>query len=386
MRKPKPRTLASGEVVWTVRYRRQGRQRSMTARGPHAKREAEEFAKLLDAFDDTDRAVAYWNSQLEEAQQTQGVILDEWAERYIARLTRVTEGTRLGYRRLYARVWAPELGRLPLTAISEADVAHVVNRLVVAGKSDKTIRNAHGLLAGMMKGAVRESLIAKSPCEHIQLPRAREHEVREMRFLTHEEWDQLFAEIPPHYRPLFTLLIGTGLRWGEAEALTVGDIARVRQHDGSMGWVVHVTKAIKWDSSKAIREVGPTKTRKSRRTVTLPAQVVAELAELLGRPRTERLFLAPRGGPLRHRTVYDDWKAAIERAGLDPQPRIHDLRHTHVAWLIAAGVPLPVIQARLGHESITTTIDRYGHLLPDLQVAAARAAEVALTPRQALPS
>jgi hypothetical protein len=42
----------------------------------------------------------------------------------------------------------------------------------------------------------------------------------------------------------------------------------------------------------------------------------------------------------------------------------HDLRHTHVAWLVAGGAPLPHIQARLGHESITTTIDTYGHLLP----------------------
>ncbi|MFJ2115860.1 tyrosine-type recombinase/integrase, partial [Streptomyces sp. NPDC087850] len=43
--------------------------------------------------------------------------------------------------------------------------------------------------------------------------------------------------------------------------------------------------------------------------------------------------------------------------------RTHDLRHTHASWLIAGKVPLPVIQARLGHESITTTVDRYGHLL-----------------------
>ena len=47
-----------------------------------------------------------------------------------------------------------------------------------------------------------------------------------------------------------------------------------------------------------------------------------------------------------------------------PPFRFHDLRHTHVAWLVAGGAPLPHIQARLGHESITTTIDTYGHLLP----------------------
>ncbi len=46
--------------------------------------------------------------------------------------------------------------------------------------------------------------------------------------------------------------------------------------------------------------------------------------------------------------------------------RIHDLRHTHVSWLIAAGVPLPAIQRLLGHTSITTTIDRYEHLMSDM--------------------
>jgi hypothetical protein len=54
---------------------------------------------------------------------------------------------------------------------------------------------------------------------------------------------------------------------------------------------------------------------------------------------------------------------AVRVKGVAPF-RIHDVRHTHVSWLIAGGLPLPNIQARLGHESITTTIDTYGHLMP----------------------
>lgn len=370
MRTPKPRTLAGGEVVWTVRYRREGRQRTLTVHGPNAEAQATEFAKLLDLVG-VDRAVAWWNSQLETAGHT-NTTLDDYAPRYLERLTRITAGTRIGYERMYRRVWSPSLGSLPVSAISEELVARAINDQVRAGKSDKTIRNAHGLLAAMMKAAVRDKLTDSSPCEHIALPRHSEHRRVEMRFLTHDEWDQLLDALPAHYRPLFTFLVGTGARWGEAEALEVGDV------DLESG-VVRITKAVKWDASKSTRDVGPPKTKKSRRTVTLPRPVVDALAPLVeGRPKSQRLFLAPRGGPLRHRTAYDEWKAAVERAGLDPQPRIHDLRHTHVAWLIAQGVPLPVIQARLGHESITTTIDRYGHLLPDLQLAAARAAEVAM--------
>ena len=59
--------------------------------------------------------------------------------------------------------------------------------------------------------------------------------------------------------------------------------------------------------------------------------------------------------------------------------RFHDLRHTHVAWLIAGGAPLPHIQARLGHESITTTIDTYGHLLAAGDELISRIIDTALT-------
>ncbi|MCA0329475.1 MAG: tyrosine-type recombinase/integrase [Actinobacteria bacterium] len=62
---------------------------------------------------------------------------------------------------------------------------------------------------------------------------------------------------------------------------------------------------------------------------------------------------------------------------------MHDLRHSHASWLIAAGVPLPVIQRRLGHESIQTTVDVYGHLAPDALEIAAQAATLALG--QAMP-
>ena len=102
---------------------------------------------------------------------------------------------------------------------------------------------------------------------------------------------------------------------------------------------------------------------------------------LEGHPKAELLFRAYRGGELRHPHFYKFWKRACAAAGLEPAPRIHDLRHSHVAWLVAAGVPLPVIQAQLGHQHITTTFDTYGHLLPDLQVQAAAAASLAFQVR-----
>lgn len=372
MRTPAPLIDArTGETYYKVRYRRDGRQRSLTCRGPSAEKDAAEFVRLLDTLG-ADRAVAWWNSNLDAIDTSP--TLDDWWTRHLDSITGITEGTRLTYDRTYRRVWAEPLGGRPIASITREDIARVVNQLS-ASRSDKTVRNAYGVIATAFKVAVADSLIPATPCANIRLPRRTEHERTEARFLTHDEWARLAAELPPHYRPLFTTLVGTGMRWGEAEALEVADV------DLGANPVVRITKAVKWDPSKSSRSVGPTKTRKSRRTLALPPEVVEVLEPLVaGRRGSERLFLAPRGGELRHRTVYDDWKAAVARAGLEPQPRMHDLRHTHVAWLIAAGIPLPVIQARLGHEKVTTTIDTYGHLLPDLQRAAIDAASVAMRP------
>ena len=64
---------------------------------------------------------------------------------------------------------------------------------------------------------------------------------------------------------------------------------------------------------------------------------------------------------------------------LEKRPRIHDLRRTHAAWLIAAGRPLPSIQRRLGHESITTTVDTYGHLMVEVDTGDIAALSEALS-------
>lgn len=379
MRKPtrhiNPRT---GEAYYRVRYRREGKQKALTFYGAEALSDAEEFTGLLDTLG-ADKAVQWWNAHLDRDEGA-GLTLDAWWTDYLETLTGITDGTRLTYDRTYRRVWSGPLGAKPLSAITRGDIARVVNKLS-SEKSDKTVRNAFGVLSSCFKVAVRDGMLTASPSAGIRLPRRTDHQATEMRFLTHAEWGELEQQLPRHYVPLFTMLVGTGMRWGEAEALTVSDVVL----DAPSGPVVRISKAAKWNASKATREVGPTKTRRSRRTVTLPPEVVDAITPLLDRSGRERLFLAPRGGELRHRTVYDEWKAAVQRAGLDPQPRIHDLRHTHVAWLVAASIPLPVIQARLGHEHISTTIDRYGHLLPDLQVAAAQAASVAMRPREVTP-
>jgi integrase len=198
-----------------------------------------------------------------------------------------------------------------------------------------------------------------------------------MHFLTHPEFERLVAACPESYRPVIVTLALTGLRWGELTGLAV-------RHVDPMGKPATVTVRQSLqrqrDGSYAL---GPPKTRTSRRTISIPRSLVETLIPLwTGRDGEEFLFTSRRGTPLRHQNFYDRvWKPSVQRAGLVAGLRIHDLRHTHASWLISAGRPLPSIQRRLGHRSITTTIDRYGHLLPEVDLGDIAALEQAYSSR-----
>ena len=79
------------------------------------------------------------------------------------------------------------------------------------------------------------------------------------------------------------------------------------------------------------------------------------------------MFTSPEGSTLNHKNFYRrHFKPAVTAAGLPAETRFHDLRHTCAALCIALGAHPKAIQERLGHSSITVTLDRYGHLFPKL--------------------
>ncbi len=82
------------------------------------------------------------------------------------------------------------------------------------------------------------------------------------------------------------------------------------------------------------------------------------------------MFTSPEGGPLRKNFMGRVFRPAIRRAGLKGR-RFHDLRHTAAAIAISIGAHPKVIQQRFGHASITTTLNTYGHLFPNIDVALA---------------
>lgn len=370
MRTPRRNVATDGTETWTVRFRREvDGKREETSETFEVEDVAWRFAELMDRYG-ADRAAAVIKR---EASEAYGIpTLDQWFEQWDASRTGVEDETRDKDRSMYERHWKPALGALPLDLIDKTAIAGVVNHIAKKGNNgkpykDKTVRNYHGLLSGVLNAAVEEELIPKNPSQRMRLPRSTEHETEEMRFLTLDEFWTLHAEIPDYWQPLVTTLAGTGIRWSEAEALTIRDVLP----DGRL----RINKAAK--GRGANRYIGPPKSPKSRRTLTLAPEVTEALTPLItDRPATARLFVGPRGGPIRHRTFWSDiWYPAVERAGLEePRPRIHDLRHFHASRLLNQGWSMYIVQRRLGHESIVTTESRYGHLDIDMEAAAAQAA------------
>ncbi len=227
----------------------------------------------------------------------------------------------------------------------------------------KTIANLHGLLYSILQSAVDAdpALRDSNPCAHTKLPKGNDTEDDEV-FLEPEEYALLRAYVRADAIDIIDALVSTGLRWGEVTALQPRDFTFVSKRP-----TLRVQRAWK-RRGEGGTFLGAPKTKKSRRTLVLtPDQVQLFQRICKGKKPTDLFFTAPEGGAW-HSGVFHAhrWKPALDAAntaGLTKRPRIHDLRHTHASWLIAGKVPLPVIQARLGHESITTTVDRYGHLL-----------------------
>jgi integrase len=193
-----------------------------------------------------------------------------------------------------------------------------------------------------------------------------------MHFLTGEEVARLVEAHPAHYRPLIITLAGTGMRWGEAVGLT-------RRRLDIMARTLYVFRTL--EEVDGVLDVGTPKTKRSKRSISLPDAVVEALIPLSIGDEDGYLFTTPRGARLRrHNFGRRIWKPAVAEAKLPSTLRVHDLRHTHVAHLIAEGVHPASISRRLGHKSIRVTMDVYGHLLPDVDERVIKAANRALKP------
>jgi integrase len=251
----------------------------------------------------------------------------------------------------------PGLGDRRLGGVTVADVRAFFSDLVARGVGVPTLEAVKRLLHRVFEVALEEDRVSRNPVRGVKLPQAAR---RHPRFLDPSEISSIAEEIPERYRALVYLLAYGGLRIGEASAL------RVRNLDLTRGIIMVVENA---PEVRGRRFTGETKSRRVR-AVHIPPFLRDMLTEHLatnGNAQDPRalVFTGPEWGAIRQNAFRARlFQPAARRAGVEPVPTVHDLRHTAASLMARAGYTMREAQEMLGHARTTMT-DRYTHLWPD---------------------
>lgn len=266
----------------------------------------------------------------------------------------------------------PVIGNIKLSKLTPLNIQSLYSSLQNKGLGASTVRRAHSVLTNLLNQAVDWNIIPNNPARRVRLPK---REDIEMLCLSHDEAKRLLdACAYDRFGTLFEFMLATGVRPGEVRALKWADIdlssrrVQIRRT---------VTK-VKIDG-KYIHKLGPVKSKKSRRSIPLPTELVESLLQYRQQqierfnsgntlPDDQLIFCNDNYGILDDRDLINrHFKPLLELANLPRRLRLYDLRHTHATLLLKGGVNPKIVSERLGHASIAITLDTYSHVLPDMQ-------------------
>ena len=305
------------------------------------------------------------------------ITVDDYMKRWLetAARPRLRDNTYREYEGLLCRYVSPTLGGKRLSDVRPLDIQSLYTTMFEKNLSARTVRFTHSVLSSAFKQAVRWRMLLQNPCGSVELPRKVS---QEMQSLTPIEAARFLAEAASdRWVALFVLALASGLRPSEYFGLKWSDV------DLEQG-LVTVQRSLIWRSYKSGDwYFGEPKTPRSRRRIPLPNSVVRALIQHKRRQAEERLkegaayknldliFATSEGQPLiRLNVIQKHFKPILERAKLPATLRLYDLRHTCATLLLAANENPKVVSERLGHSSITLTMDVYSHVLPDMQQGA----------------
>ncbi|RJU01966.1 site-specific integrase [Arthrobacter frigidicola] len=330
--------------------------------------EAIMFNTLLDRHDGNGaRALRL----LEEA-RGEGPTLAESMRAHVDQLIGVGPGTLKRYRTSIDQHFS-RLGLIKTARLTQADIKHWVQEMEANGYTAKTILNHKGFLAAALNTAVNHQIISHNPAKGVKVGAGMAHE-EPIRYITGDQWKLIIENMAPHYRPFFQFLLATGMRFGEATALVASDFDLTQQPA-----LVRVSKAWKENGSGG-HVLGPPKTRKGRRTVSVPGATVELILPLIQQAGTGLVFTNTLGGRILSSAAHKIWGPACLKAGFtaENKPRIHDIRHTSASILLRQGLDMYQLSRRLGHANIQMSIDKYSDLMPDAHFNSADIATQAL--------
>lgn len=234
--------------------------------------------------------------------------------------------------------------------------------------SHNTVNKIMILLKKIFDTGVRKSLIDKNPVENLRKLPISKPTINFWGIEEFNEFRKLIKSDEISYDLFFTIAFFTGMRMGEILALNWGDINLITN-------TIHITKTAYFVNG--INHINNTKTRAGTRHITINNKLARRLADW--KEEQENLlkeFTTDTGSlqviqstpiPMTKNMIDKKFKQILTRNNNLKKIRIHDLRHSHASLLINQGEDYLVVKERLGHASITTTIDTYSHLYPSKQ-------------------
>jgi integrase len=306
---------------------------------------------------------------VEQTKITFNEYLDQWIE--TSARARLRERTLDDYVDKINRYIRPALGGMKLSNISQFNIQALYTELQKKGLT-ATVRYVHVIIRSSLKHAISQRMLLNNPADAVKPPRI---ERKEMKALSKEEAARfLKSAAEDRHGTLFAFAIATGMRPEEYLALQWKDIDLIKG-------TATVQRTLVWRKGGGWY-FGEPKTSRSRRTIPVPSSLLRMLIEHRRNQMETRLragatyqnnnlvFATCEGNPLHLRNLtLRHFKLILKRAGL-LEIRLYDLRHTCATLLLSANEHPKVVSERLGHASVTLTLDTYSHVLPSMQQAA----------------
>lgn len=305
----------------------------------------------------TKREAQQWEAEFKTSNSSNiNVQMKTFVEMYFAdKKNELKERSIKNKRYLMERHVLPYFGEKKMTEIKASDIIQWQNLMREKGYSQTYLRMVQNQLTALFTHATNIYGLGDNPCKRVK--KMGKSDADELSFWTKEEYDNFIStfEADDRYFVLFELLFWTGCRIGEALALTSEDILLDKNQ-------INICKTYYRTGGEDV--ITTPKTEQSVRMVDIPEFLKQEIKQYLDRlykyPRDERIF------PVAAEAVQHMMKKHIEMAGVK-KIRVHDLRHSHIAYLIHQGVEPLMIKQRVGHKDIKITLNTYGHLYPNQQ-------------------
>jgi integrase len=275
----------------------------------------------------------------------------------------------------------PHLGSVKLAKLSGSQVNALYSKLADTGRKDgktglspMTIHHVHACLHKACKDAVRWGHISRNPLDAADPPRKKSDGTKEMRTWTKEQLKAFLDSVADErLAPLWHTIAMTGMRRGEALGLRWVDVDLENSR-------LSVRRALVPTNREVV--ISEPKTVKGRRVIALDPGTIEVLKAQAARQLDEQndwddlwiesrlVFTAENGAALDPESVTRYFRQAVKRSML-PNIRLHDLRHTHATLALQAGIHPKVVSERLGHATVSITLDTYSHAIPAMQEEAA---------------